>query len=623
MLDSLRTFSKTWIAKILLAFLVISFGAFGINNVITGFGSSTVARVGDQDVTVRDFQRAYSQQLNTAAQQLGKVPTTEEAQALGIPGQVLQGLAQRAVIDQLTSQLGLGVSENKLGELVRNDPNFSGTLGGFSAENFRSVLAQSGLTEAEYIESQSDAARRDQLVQSLFISAPVPETAQGIVNRYSADTRSIEYILLNDRSVPEVPAPSEEELTAYLAAHQTDFRTPETRTADVMTLSPEALAAGISVPDDQVVAEYERTKASLTTPERRTVRQVGLPVEGLVVAFQNGKTEGRSFDELAQQAGEQITEFGSLARSEITDDGLAEAAFSLVPGDFAIIEGIGGKRAVSVSAIQPGHEPTLDEARPEIVQRLAVAQARTQFGDIQDQVEELRAAFQPLQTIADRYKLPMQTLPITASGAELAPLTDIAEADRARVGTAIFAAQQGQLSSAVALSANRYVFFDLKSVEPARDQTLDEVHDQVVAAVTAERTEAAVEAQVQDAVNQLRSGTPFADLASKFGQFPQLSIPITRNGDGSNLLDATVGAEVFSGGADHVGAARNGDGDQVVFHVVGSTPAAGPVAQEGRDYIVNSARNSLYSQFVQGLLRNTEVRSNPQAIEQALALGGP
>jgi peptidyl-prolyl cis-trans isomerase D len=48
MLDSLRAFSKTTIAKLFFAVLIVSFAAFGINNVITTLGSSTVARVGNQ-----------------------------------------------------------------------------------------------------------------------------------------------------------------------------------------------------------------------------------------------------------------------------------------------------------------------------------------------------------------------------------------------------------------------------------------------------------------------------------------------------------------------------------------------------------------------------------------------
>ena len=38
------------------------------------------------------------------------------------------------------------------------------------------------------------------------------------------------------------PEPTEEELAAYLTEHQAEFRTQETRTTDVLVLSPEALA---------------------------------------------------------------------------------------------------------------------------------------------------------------------------------------------------------------------------------------------------------------------------------------------------------------------------------------------------------------------------------------------
>lgn len=621
MLDSLRAFSKTWVSKILLAVLVVSFAAFGINNVITNLGTNTIAAVGDQEIKVNEFQRAYNQQLNSAAQQLGSVPTGQDALALGIPSSVIQQLANQAAVDRMAQQLGLGVSEDRLGQMLREDPSFSGTLGAFNPENFEAVLRQSGYTEAEYLEIQARASRRQQIAQALFVDAVIPETAHQLINRYSADTRTVEYFVLNETSIPAVPEPTEEELAAYLAEHQAEFRTVETRTVDLLTLSPESLAASKTISEGAIAAEYERTRASLVRPERRTIQQVSLPVEGLVVAFETGKAEGRSFTDLVAQAGEQVTELGTLTREQVTDPTLAETAFGLAQGDFAIIEGIGSKRAVHVSAIEPGGEIPLEQARADITNRLSLAEARNEYAEILDQIEELRAAFQPMQQIAERFKLPLNTVAVSASGAELAELTDIPEDARTRVAEAVFAAEQGQLAPAITLSGSRTTWFDLKSVEPARDQTLEEVRDPVLAAVAAERTEQAIAAEVEKALEQLRTGTAFADVAASLNQFPQLSQPMTRTGDGTTMLNATVGSAVFAGGPGHFGSAPNNEGGQVVFQVVDILPASGSTTGQGREFVANSARDSLYNEFVAGLVDEAGgIRVNQQVLSQVLAL---
>ena len=63
---------------------------------------------------------------------------------------VLQQLAQQTAVNKLAGDIGLGVSEDRLGKMVREDPSFQGTLGNFDRSNFTAVLQRSGYTEAEY-----------------------------------------------------------------------------------------------------------------------------------------------------------------------------------------------------------------------------------------------------------------------------------------------------------------------------------------------------------------------------------------------------------------------------------------------------------------------------------------
>ncbi|MDB5473066.1 MAG: hypothetical protein JWP99_369, partial [Devosia sp.] len=243
MLDSLRGFAKSWPGKIMGAFLLVGIAGFGINNVITDFGTNTVARVGDEDINSREFLRAYQARINQVAQQIGSIPTAEEALNFGIPTSVLQNLAQDAALNQLADRFGLGVSEQKLSEMLREDPSFHGTLGTFDPNAFNQVLQMSGLTEAEYFEDQSDAARRQQLVLSLFGDTALPATASGLVNRYAADQRTIDYFTLSANNIQPPAPPTEAELAAYLAERQAEFRTLETRNVQMLRLSPADLAA--------------------------------------------------------------------------------------------------------------------------------------------------------------------------------------------------------------------------------------------------------------------------------------------------------------------------------------------------------------------------------------------
>jgi peptidyl-prolyl cis-trans isomerase D len=620
MLDGLRNFARTTIGKILGVFLLIGVAGFGINNVFFDLGTATVARVGQEDISNLDFRRAYQRALNNFSQQFGSVPTPEQATAFGIPGSVIEGLAREAALDNMARNFGLGVSEQRLALMVRQDPNFAGTLGTFDPAQFSQVLRFSGMTEAEYFQQQSRIAGREQINAALFGSPMLNDTAAGLLAGYVGDQRIVDYLVVNPISVPSPAAPTDEDLAAYLTENQSQFRTLETRNTDVLVLSPETLAATIEISDEEIAARYEETQAQLTVPERRTISQVALTPEQETL-FTEGQAAGRTFADLVAEAGLTPTELGTRAQSELTDPALAQGAFLLEAGQFAILDGVAGRRAVFVSEVQPGGTPALDEVSDQIRQDLAVVQARAEYVDILDQVEELRAAFQPLEAIGERFGLDVQSVALTSAGIELEQVPAIAPDARQRVATAVFAAEEGDLTPAISLGATNNIFFELEGIEPARDQTLDEVRDEIAAAWTADATADAVAEFTANIVARMQAGEALASIALETSQFTQLSQPFTRQGETGTPIDQTVADAVFAGGADHVGSAVNDAGEYVVFEVTSVTPADITVLDAPtREALAADAQRNMVDEFTLSVRSAAGLQVNQAALQQALGL---
>lgn len=618
MLDGLRDFAKSWPGKIMGAFLLVGVAGFGINNVIVDLGSNTVARVGNKEINSREFLRAYQSQVSRLANQMGSVPTASQAQAMGLPTAVLLGLSEGAALDLLGDQFGLGVSDAKLAEMLRQDPSFQGTLGNFDPTIFNQVLQRSGWTEAEYFEARGSEAKRDQIIQSLFGASGLPEAGIELINNYASATRTIDYISLSTTNVEPPAAPTDEELAAYLTEHQSEYRTVETRSVKLIDLSIASLAATKTVDDAAIEAEYDKTKSSLTTPERRTIEQVSLATPELQTQFEAGLAAGTSFADLASAAGVTPSALGTLARGQITDARLGDAAFGLEEGSFAIIDGIGGKRAIHVASIEPSAEPALADVRDDIALRLATAQARTEITDVLDQIEELRAAFQPIEQIADRFGLPVYIIDVTASGAELSAVENLGSEDYQRVAQAIFAAQPDKLIPSVPLTGNAHIWFDLGEVAPARDQTLDEVRPELEAAIIEQRTNEALMALGETVVSRLEAGESLADIGFELSVFPQLSSHFTRFGSEDGLIDSTVASAAFAGGPDHRGSVVSQTGEFIVFQVIDSAAPGEPMQTAAVDSIDAEARAGLYSEFVSALRDDAELRINEQALNQLL-----
>lgn len=621
MLALFRHFANTILGKILVAFLMAGMSIWGISNVITSLGSTTVATVAGQDISVRDFQRAYQNALNAAARSSGRTPTPQEALAMGIPGQVIGSMAADLAVGKFSADLGLGVSDDHLKKLVVTNKAFADTLGNYSADIARQVISQNGYTEAEFNQLQRRNAVREQLDRALFSGFPVPQTAYDIINRYSADQRSVDYVTLNKDSVSGLAEPTDADLAAYLKDHQSDFRTKETRSVDIFVLSPDVLAAGITVSDADIAAEYEKSKAKYVTPERRAVKQIALTTPELEKAFTDGLAAGKPIGELLVETKATFTDLGTVAKSELVDQSLADAAFGLAKkDDYTIIDGIGGKRVITVSDIVAGGQKTLDDVKGDIAKQLALAEARNTYGDALDQAEELRAARKPLTEVAARFNAKPYSLALTPGAPELVGIEAIAADQRGKVADAIFNADAGDFGAAISLGSNRNVWFDLSKIEPARDQTLDEARDAVKAAWVTEETNKAIQAEVDKIIAELKTGKSFADAVGVVGELPQTTVPMSRQGDKASFTGPIV-AEIFNGGPDHYGSAQNNAGDTIVFKVAEVTPATGDASDYLKSFLKQSMDNSLQADFSTGIRVATGVSFNDKVLNQVLAVG--
>src|SRR5262249_59697859 len=133
MLRGLRKVSSNWLGKVLMAsvvvFLIISFGIWGIADVFRGGGRSTVATVGNTEISAEQFRQTYTDQLQQFQRQIGRAIPPEQARALGLDRQILEKMMADAAIDQRTRALGLGVGDDEVERQITQDTAFRGING--------------------------------------------------------------------------------------------------------------------------------------------------------------------------------------------------------------------------------------------------------------------------------------------------------------------------------------------------------------------------------------------------------------------------------------------------------------------------------------------------------------
>src|ERR1700753_2761964 len=125
MLRGMRKASSNWLGKTIMAvvmgFLIISFGIWGIADIFRGFGQSTLAKIGRTEISTEQFRQLYTDRLQQIGRQFGRPLTMDQPRASGLDRQVLQQPLAEAALDEEARRLGLGQSDEETKRMIYSD----------------------------------------------------------------------------------------------------------------------------------------------------------------------------------------------------------------------------------------------------------------------------------------------------------------------------------------------------------------------------------------------------------------------------------------------------------------------------------------------------------------------
>jgi len=628
MLSALRTAAGTWVAKLLLVLLVVSFAVWGISgSMVNGFGGNSVVTAGDTTVSPIEYRLAYDRQLAVLSQQFGQRLTREQARTLGIEDQVLAQLAAGAVLDEQASRLGLGLSKENLADLTMSDPAFQGPDGRFSRQQFDYVLRQIGMRPEDYLSSRGQVAIRQQIVEAVSDGLKTPDAFLRAVALYQGEDRTAEYIVLQKSLVEPIEDPADAALNEYFEQNKQTYAAPEYRKLAYVSLIPEAIVDEAAVTDEQVKEDYDRNVSRFTTPETRTIEQIVFPDKAAAQAALDSIRAGATFDSVVTAQGKTPADtlLGTFPKDQVPDPAIAEAAFTLQPLEVSqVIDGSFGPLLVRVTATTPEVVKSLAEATPEIRKELALSEAARTLTDVHDSYEDGRAAGESMREAASKLGLTVTTVD-AIDRAALRPdgsiVNDLPSSQE--LIAAAFNAETGMENPPINAGSTGYVFYEVEDVIPARDRTLDEVRDRVVTDWKTAEADSRLATKAAEIEKRLKDGTPFDTLATELNLEKQIKRGLKRQADDGDFGRAGVAAAfgVAENGTGVVAAPT--DGAQIVFKVTEVFEPAGAdastIPEDQRSAFASGMADDLLDQLVAKLQGEYGVEVNRAAIEQALA----
>lgn len=183
-----------WI--VILSFVAAIFVVYGVQYTGSSFLTPGVlASIGNEQIMVDDYQRAFQRQYDFYRQLMGKNFDEKVLERMNLRDQVLESLIRRSLVVQAARRLGFEVTSGELAEEIRSYPAFNGP-GGFTRARYLLVLQQNRLRPEQFEEQ----LRRDLLYRKVedAIKGAVQVTQGEAEEAYREEKQklTVEYVVL-------------------------------------------------------------------------------------------------------------------------------------------------------------------------------------------------------------------------------------------------------------------------------------------------------------------------------------------------------------------------------------------------------------------------------------------
>ncbi|GEO13550.1 peptidylprolyl isomerase [Microvirga aerophila] len=612
------------IATILFSILILSFAVWGIGDIFRTSAPTTVAKVGDTEITIDQVRNAYNNELQRLGRQFRTVITPQQAKLFGIDQQVVSNLVTEAVMGEQARKMGLSVSDQLVARSIMEDPAFKGADGQFNRALFDQLLRNASLSEAGFVQEQRSSMARLHLAEALAGDVTVPMAAREAMNRYNNERRAASYLVIGPTLAGEIPAPTAEQLQSFFNDRKSAFQAPEYRAVSVMVLDAAAVAKPESVSDADARQRYEQEKAKYGTPERRAVQQIAFPSTPEAEAAFNKIKEGASFEAIATERNVSRTdlELGTFTKGEMLDPAVADAAFALEQGATSgPVAGRFGPVLVRVTQIQPESVRPFEEVAADVRREVAQSRARGQIETLHDTIEDMRAGARPLAEIAKEKGLNLVQVPaVDAQGRDKAG-NPVGIPERDAVVKAAFASDIGVDNEALRIgNGGGYAWYDVTGIEPAREKTLDEVRDEVTAQWRQDEIGQRLSEKARQLTERLEKGEAIEALGQELGVPVKTAADLARRAAKDELTADAVN-RIFSVPVGKAGNSANGADARAVFKVTSATvPPLVTTTQEAQNaetQLRNGMSDDLINQYIAQIRQDLGVTINQQALRQA------
>ncbi len=389
MLDRMRR-HKAWLKWTLalagFALLVLGFPLIQPPPETPGALTDVLAQVGDQEITVGEFQTLYRRQLQSYQVQSGGEITADLLRSMGIDRQLLQQVIDEYAALQEAARLGVTVSDAEVREAIVSLPAFQqdGEFIGEAAYLQMLRMQQPPVSPAEFEEN----VRRSLMLQRLqaaitdWITVSDDDVEREHVRRNERVRLSAVSFRADD--FREGLEATDDDVSALFEQNANDYLVPEKRRLRFVLIDVPALKASFTPSEADVQGYYDNNLDRYTEAVDLRVSHILLRTQDAELAEVQAQAEsivaeargGADFAELARRYSEDEGtreaggDLGPIARGQMVPE-FEGAAFALEQDEISDpVTSMFGVHVIKATEKTGGTTRTLDEVRDGIVDLL-------------------------------------------------------------------------------------------------------------------------------------------------------------------------------------------------------------------------------------------------------------
>src|SRR6266478_1125590 len=542
--------------------------------------TDTVAKIGDESVSVQDVR----QQLSQIEQ---RNPNMKPLEAL-YAQQILKQLVFQKEIEYEAKRLGITVSDQKRADRIRqyvptafNGGTFVG-MERYSAEV--QARFQKTVPEFEEIIRQSLLQEKFQKLVTDGISVGPAELQDEF--RYKNEKVKLDYALIKPEDLEAKISPDDAEIRAAYEKNKSKYQVPERRVARYAVVDVNQIRQSVHVSDDMLKLQYQSNIQQYQVPNRvhpqhillMTVGKTDAEVEEIRKKAEDvlkQAKKGGKFEDLAKKysedpgSKEKGGDLGWVTQGQTVPE-FEKTAFSLNPGQISdLVKTQYGFHIIKVLEKETAHTKPFDEVKESLRPNLLLDQAEKQASDTANQLSvTLRQS--PKLSLDDLAKQFHLTLSETRLVSATDPLLELANSQEAK--DAIFRLKPDEVNLPVRTDRG-YVVLSVRSVQPAHLGSLEEVRDRVITDLKRQKSTELAKSKADELSRRVKAGEKFDSAAKILGLEPKTSDSIARDGSIPGAASGKQVGAAFSLKAGDVAPPLNLGQNWFVYRVAEKTEA--------------------------------------------------